>query len=79
MSATPTSRHWRTVMAETPTVIERTRSALQKIDESGHRGLTMVTYREIEAMALTIVAQAEALDQLIAARADSTKGDGNDG
>jgi len=66
-------------MAEEPTVIERTRSALQKIDEGGPRGLTMVTYREIEAMAVTIVAQAEALDQLIAAKATSEKGDGNDG
>ena len=39
----------------------RVASALRRIDRGGPRGLTMVTYDEIEALAQTVVAQAETI------------------
>lgn len=39
----------------------RVASALRRIDRGGPRGLTMVTYDEIEALAETVVAQAETI------------------
>ena len=39
----------------------RVASALRRIDRGGRRGVTMVTFDEIEALALTVVAQAETI------------------
>ena len=39
----------------------RVASALRRIDRGGPRGLTMVTYDEIEALAQTVVAQAQTI------------------
>ena len=50
------------VTAPTPEqTAARVASALRRIDRGGPRGLTMVTYDEIEALAQTVVAQAETI------------------
>jgi len=52
-------------MAEpTGDVTARAGEALRKIDRHGQRGLSLVTYAEIEAMALLLIAQAERLRAL---------------
>jgi hypothetical protein len=64
------------VTAPSPDQIEaRVASALRRIDRGGPRGLTMCTYDEIEALALTVIAQAETIAGLTA-RIETGEADG---